>query len=62
MSRRWGRLLVLTEHGHACTRAAQEAATDTVDHWNDTLSQPQQADLHNTLTTISSPGRLRPAR
>ena len=58
---RRARLLVLTERGHACTRAAQQAATDTVDHWNSKLTRQQRADLHSTLTAISSPGRLRPA-
>jgi DNA-binding MarR family transcriptional regulator len=54
-------LLVLTERGHACTRAAQEAASDTVDQWNSRLSRQQQIDLHDSITAISSPGSLRPA-
>jgi DNA-binding MarR family transcriptional regulator len=54
-------LLVLTDRGNACTRAAQEAAADTVDRWNSTLSPQQQADLRRMLTAISSPGPLRPA-
>ncbi|MGI3782697.1 MAG: MarR family winged helix-turn-helix transcriptional regulator [Janthinobacterium lividum] len=58
---RRAQLLVLTEHGHACTRAAQEAADDVVERWNSRLSSRQQDDLHSTLTAISSPGRLRPA-
>jgi len=58
---RRARLLVLTERGHACTRAAQQAAADTVDRWNAKLTVQQQVDLSRTLTAIASPGRLRPA-
>lgn len=58
---RRARLLVLTDRGHACTRAAQQAAADTVDQWNEKLTVQQQADLRSTLIAISSPGRLRPA-
>lgn len=58
---RRARLLVLTERGHACTRAAQEAANDVVDHWNSKLTHQQRTDLASTLAAISSPGRLRPA-
>lgn len=58
---RRARLLVLTDRGHACTRAAEQAAADTVDQWNDKLTLQQQADLRSTLLVISSPGRLRPA-
>lgn len=58
---RRARLLVLTEHGHACTRAAQHAAAETVENWNSKLTDRQQSDLQHTLATISSPGPLRPA-
>jgi DNA-binding MarR family transcriptional regulator len=58
---RRAQLLVLTNHGNACTRAAQQAAADTVDRWNSTLTPQEQADLHRMLTAISSPGPLRPA-
>ncbi len=58
---RRARLLVLTDRGHDCTRAAEQAAADTVDQWNDKLTLQQQADLRSTLIVISSPGRLRPA-
>jgi DNA-binding MarR family transcriptional regulator len=54
-------LLELTDRGHACTRAAQQAAADTVDRWNTRLSPRQRADLPGTLAAVSSPGRLRPA-
>jgi DNA-binding MarR family transcriptional regulator len=55
------RLLVLTEHGHACTRAAEQAATDVVEHWNSKLTQEQQTDLQDALAVLTTPGRLRPA-
>ena len=58
---RRARLLVLTEHGLACTRAAQRAAAETIQNWNNQLTERQQTDLHDTLAKISNPGRLRPA-
>lgn len=58
---RRARLLVLTEHGHACTRAAQHAAAEAVDMWNKKLTDRQQTELRTTLATITSPGHLRPA-
>ncbi len=58
---RRAQLLELTDHGNACTRAAQQAAADTVDRWNTTLTLQQQTDLHSLLTAIGSTGRLRPA-
>lgn len=58
---RRAQLLELTDHGNACTRAAQQAAADTVDRWNSTLTLQQQTDLHSLLTAIGSTGRLRPA-
>lgn len=54
-------LLTLTGRGHACTRAARQAATDTVDGWTSTLTARQRDELRAVLTTISSPGPLRPA-
>lgn len=58
---RRARLLVLTERGHSCTRAAQQAASDVVDRWNTKITSQQQANLSSALASISSPGRLRPA-
>lgn len=58
---RRARLLVLTERGHACTRAAQQAAAEVVQLWNGRLTHQQRTELSSALTAISSPGRLRPA-
>lgn len=58
---RRARLLVLTERGHACTAAADQAAGEVVQHWRDQLPQPQFELLQQALHTIAVPGRLRPA-
>lgn len=58
---RRARLLVLTERGRACTRAAEDAATDTVAGWKDRLTQQQFADLAEGLQAAAIHGRLRPA-
>lgn len=58
---RRARLLVLTDLGHACTRAAEQAATDIVDSWSERLTPAQLADLHTALNTVATPGPLRPA-
>lgn len=58
---RRARLLVLTERGHACTDAARQTASDTVQAWEQRLSLKQRTDLAAALATIASPGRLRPA-
>jgi len=58
---RRARLLVLTERGHACTRAAQQASAGTVERWERQLSPTQAAELWAALASIAGPGRLRPA-
>jgi DNA-binding MarR family transcriptional regulator len=58
---RRARLLVLTDLGRACTRAAQQAASETVDGWNERLTPAQRASLHTALNAAATPGRLRPA-
>ena len=67
VSREWdprdarARLLMLTEHGRACTAAAEQAAAEAVDHWRGQLQPAQFAALQETLDTIVAPGRLRPS-
>jgi hypothetical protein len=51
---------VLTERGHACTRAAQQAAVETVERWEQRIPARQRADLRAALAAIAEPGRLRP--
>lgn len=58
---RRARMLVLTEHGRACTAAADQAAVDVVQHWRDQLPERQFEQLQKALHTIAVPGRLRPA-
>ena len=59
---RRARLLVLTEHGRACTAAVDQAAADVVQHWREQLPERQFEQLQKALHTIAVPGRLRPAR
>jgi DNA-binding MarR family transcriptional regulator len=54
------RLLVLTGRGRACTAAAEAAAAETVDRWQDRLSPPAFRHLSTALAALAEPGRLRP--
>jgi len=55
------RLLVLTDRGHGCTRAAQTAAARTVDSWERRIPPSQVEALHAALAAAATPGHLRPA-
>lgn len=55
------RLLALTDHGHACTRAADDAAADVVRQWRSALTVDQATALEQTLHLIAPSGPLRPA-
>ena len=55
------RLVVLTERGWACTRAADEAAADAVGGWIDVLGQERVSALVTDLYRVAGRGRLRPA-
>lgn len=54
------RLIVLTRRGWACTRAADEAATEILRPWADALGPERLAALRADLSRIATPGRLRP--
>jgi len=54
-------LLVLTQRGHACTQAAEQAASDVVSGWHDQVSKADFARFTHTLHAIAKPGPLRPA-
>jgi DNA-binding MarR family transcriptional regulator len=54
------RLLVLTEKGRACTRAADEAAEETLRPWGDAIGPRRLAALRADLARVAGPGRLRP--
>lgn len=55
------RLVVLTERGWACTRAADEAAAEAVDAWRAVLGDARVRALRDDLARVTPPGRLRPA-
>ncbi|MHA6759970.1 MarR family winged helix-turn-helix transcriptional regulator [Streptacidiphilus sp. PAMC 29251] len=54
------RLIVLTERGHACTRAAEEAADDTVRPWIYVLGPERFHSLVGDLTRLDPIGPIRP--
>ncbi|MBO1756874.1 MarR family winged helix-turn-helix transcriptional regulator [Allobranchiibius sp. CTAmp26] len=58
---RRARLLVLTDRGRSCTRAAQAAASRTVHSWEQDLTDGQKAALRDGLVAAAGSGRLRPA-
>ena len=54
------KLIVLTDKGRACTRAADEAAEETLRPWSDAIGAQRMAELRADLARIATPGRLRP--
>ncbi|MFE2519487.1 MarR family winged helix-turn-helix transcriptional regulator [Streptomyces mirabilis] len=55
------RLVVLTELGWACTRAAEEAAADAVRAWVEVLGEGEVRVLRDRLARIAPYGPIRPA-
>jgi DNA-binding MarR family transcriptional regulator len=55
------RKLRLTDHGRACTRAAEQAAADTTEAWRRQLGTTALEALHCALQAVVPPGPLRPA-
>ncbi|MEU1477450.1 MarR family winged helix-turn-helix transcriptional regulator [Streptomyces sp. NPDC001668] len=55
------RLVVLTERGWACTRAAEEAAAEAVRAWVDVLGESEVRALRERLGRIAPYGPIRPA-
>ncbi|MFD5078207.1 MarR family winged helix-turn-helix transcriptional regulator [Streptomyces sp. NPDC058371] len=55
------RLIVLTERGRACTRAAEEAAAEAVRPWVDLLGEREVGVLWAQLSRIAPQGPIRPA-
>lgn len=53
--------LALTARGWACTRAAEQAASDTTAAWQRQLGTQRMTELHAALDTVVVPGALRPA-
>ncbi|MEV4612751.1 MarR family winged helix-turn-helix transcriptional regulator [Kitasatospora sp. NPDC049258] len=54
------RLIVLTERGWACTRAAEQAAADAVRPWAAVLGEDRLRELRDDLLRLAPSGRLRP--
>lgn len=54
------RLIVLTERGWECTRAAEEAAAEAVRAWADVLGEDRLGVLRAQLTDIAPSGPIRP--
>ncbi|WP_328783806.1 MarR family winged helix-turn-helix transcriptional regulator [Streptomyces canus] len=54
------RLVVLTERGWACTRAAEEAAAEAVRSWIDVLGERDVRALCDRLGRIAPHGPIRP--
>ncbi|WP_121746102.1 MarR family winged helix-turn-helix transcriptional regulator [Streptomyces sp. E2N166] len=55
------RLVVLTESGRACTRAAEEAAAEAVRAWVDVLGEGEVQALRDRLVRVAPNGPVRPA-
>ncbi|MEW2623060.1 MarR family winged helix-turn-helix transcriptional regulator [Streptomyces sp. NPDC048106] len=54
------RLIVLTEHGRDCTRAAEEAAAEVVGGWGELLGEGEVRELRGSLARIAPCGPVRP--
>ncbi|MER6787235.1 MarR family transcriptional regulator [Streptomyces sp. NPDC000658] len=54
------RLIVLTERGRDCTRAAEEAAAEAVRAWAEVLGEEQLSALRAQLARIAPDGPIRP--
>ncbi|TQS42414.1 MarR family winged helix-turn-helix transcriptional regulator [Cryptosporangium phraense] len=54
------KLVVLTERGWTCTRAADEAATEAISGWVDVLGQRRVSAIVADLRRVARPGHLRP--
>ncbi|GED87879.1 MarR family winged helix-turn-helix transcriptional regulator [Streptomyces sp. 6-11-2] len=55
------RLIVLTEHGWACTRAAEESAADVVRAWGEVIGEGEVRALWGKLARLAPYGPIRPA-
>ncbi|MER7194044.1 MarR family winged helix-turn-helix transcriptional regulator [Streptomyces flaveolus] len=55
------RLVVLTERGRACTRAAEEAAAEAVRGWTDVIGEGEVRVLYGILSRVAPNGPLRPS-
>ncbi|MBY8878567.1 MarR family winged helix-turn-helix transcriptional regulator [Actinacidiphila acidipaludis] len=56
------RLVVLTTRGVRCTRAAEEAAVEALETWEDILGEPRLLAMRDQLVRLAPGGPLRPTR
>ncbi|MFE7230685.1 MarR family winged helix-turn-helix transcriptional regulator [Streptomyces sp. NPDC001231] len=54
------RLVVLTERGRACTRAAEESAADAVRAWGEAIGESEVRALWGQLARLAQHGPIRP--
>ena len=54
------RLLVLTERGWACTRAADDAAAEALRPWVSAIGAERLRALREDLSLLATSGRIRP--
>ncbi len=54
------RLVVLTEKGWACTRAAEQAAAAAVGRWGGVVGEQRLMAVREALALVAPAGRLRP--
>lgn len=54
------KLIVMTERGWACTRAADEAAAEAMRPWREELGEQRLRELRDALARLAPSGRLRP--
>ncbi|MGW3509218.1 MarR family winged helix-turn-helix transcriptional regulator [Streptomyces sp. NPDC000994] len=54
------RLIVLTERGRACTRAAEESAADAVRAWGEVIGEGEVRALWEQLARLAPQGPIRP--
>ncbi|MGW0950477.1 MarR family winged helix-turn-helix transcriptional regulator [Streptomyces sp. NPDC002545] len=54
------RLVVLTERGRACTRAAEESAADAVRAWGEAIGESEVRALWGKLARLAQHGPIRP--
>jgi DNA-binding MarR family transcriptional regulator len=54
------RLVVLTERGRRCTRAAEDAAVDAMESWEDILGERRLLAMRDELLRLAPRGPLRP--
>jgi DNA-binding MarR family transcriptional regulator len=55
------RLIVLSDRGWACARAADEAAAEAIAGWAAVIGQQRVEALVSDLRRVVRPGRIRPA-